>query len=106
MATPTWSLSFRTQNRLLQAVPQGIHYLVVTATTSKVVASLATIVWFIPTVPPLRAKHLLASHHRDICMVQASRICSPYQIVAIMALPLHAVRLSRQKLKESTARER
>ena len=30
------------------------------------VASLDTIVWFIPTVPPLRAKHLLASHNGDI----------------------------------------
>ena len=65
MTTPTWSLPFCTQNHLLHAVPQGIHCLIVTATTSNTVASLDTILWLTPTVPPLRAKHLLASDHRD-----------------------------------------
>ena len=65
MATPTWSLPSCTQNFLLHAVPQGIHCLVVIATTSNTVASLDIKVWFTPTVPPLRVKHLLALHHRD-----------------------------------------
>ena len=60
-------------NHLLQAVSQGIHCLIATKTTpNTIIASLDTIVWFTPTVPPLRAKHLLASHHRDILSRGAS----------------------------------
>ena len=36
-----------------------------TTTTSNTGAGLDTIVWFTPTVPSLRARHLLASHHLD-----------------------------------------
>ena len=63
--TPTWSLPFRTQNHLLNAVSRVIYCLITTATTSNTIASLDAVVWFTPTVLPLRAKHLLASHYRD-----------------------------------------
>ena len=53
-------------NHLPHVVLQGIYYLTTTAITSNAKASLDTIVWFKPTVPSLRAKHLLASHHHDI----------------------------------------
>ena len=73
MATPTWSLPFCTQNHLLHPVSQAIHCVIVTATTSNTiqVASLDTlVVWFTPTVPPLCAKNLLASHHRDTIYIK------------------------------------
>ena len=44
---------------------QGIYCLITTATTSNAIASLDTVVWFKPTVPPLRVKHLIVSHHFD-----------------------------------------
>ena len=64
MATPTWSLPFCTQKPIYKQFHKA-YGLITTATTSKTVASLDTVVWFTPTVPPLRAKHLLASSHRD-----------------------------------------
>ena len=64
-ATPTWSLPFLTQYHLPQVVPHGGCCLITTATTSNAIATLDTIVWFKSTVPPLRAKHLLALHHHD-----------------------------------------
>ena len=63
--TPTWSLPFGTHNHLPNAVPRGIYCLITTATTSNTIASLDTVVWFTPTIPRLRAKHFLASHHRN-----------------------------------------
>ena len=71
VATPAWSLPFCAQSHLLHAASQGIYCLIATATPSNTIASLDTIVWFTPTVPPLCVKHLLASYYRDTLSVFA-----------------------------------
>ena len=90
MATPTWSLPFRTQNHLLQAVPQGIHNLIATATTSNTIASLDTIVRLLPlffstevsTVAPVLHVLSVGCIRSFVCSVQVRHLSSSTELKA------------------------